>query len=75
MFQVVAYKCSKCNGGIKPGKEKTLQLVNRDKRVFLGNALVPTIENEYTLCPKCFREFTESMKFKGGGVLGDNEDE
>lgn len=75
MFKVVAYKCSKCNGDIEPGEEKSLQLINRNKRAFIGNILVPAIENEYTLCPKCFEEFIESIKFKGGGVLGDNEDE
>lgn len=66
MYQVVAYKCNKCNRDVKPGEEKTLQLINRDKRVFFGNALIPTIEDEYILCSKCFEEFVKNMKFKGG---------
>lgn len=59
--------CSKCRNEIEHGKEKYLQLIDRNKPIYYadesGGVVLPTVKWEYCLCPKCFNDFNNSMYY------------
>lgn len=67
MVQIIP-KCNKCRCDIEPGVEKSLQLIDRKNLVaeFRTDGditLSPKVLWEYTLCPKCFKEFNDSTSY------------
>ena len=64
MMQLKAWICCKCGKKVTPGKEKTLQLIDRND--FTANyegdvlSISPKRLWEYCLCPECFDEFNKS---------------
>lgn len=59
--------CNRCLNEIEPGKEKYLQLVDKNKLTHYadedGVVVVPTVRWEYCLCTNCFNEFNDEMNY------------